>query len=171
MAEQNSPQDKTPRIKQRTHSIEEQESRQAYAGTARQRRRQSAQARNKFRHHQASHPVAREHIPRAPHARVRLERDAAEQIQHALATMASQIKPGNVGHNRSQRGAPSAPPASSFCRPPPTRRPRATTALQAAGRPFARRIPPRTKPRCRVEPEIQCFRSLNHRCRPLRMLA
>src|SRR5205814_1810561 len=72
-AEQRTDEDETPCIKQRTQSIEEEESRGAYARTARQGRCQSAQTRNEFRRHDPSHPVSREEILRPTNARVRLQ--------------------------------------------------------------------------------------------------
>src|SRR2546427_274814 len=103
MLEQNSHKQKKPSIEQRTQSIKEEETGGAHTRIARQRRHQGAQARNEFRHYDASHPVSGEQVLRPTHARVRLQRDAAEQAQHAMAAMASQIKPNQIGQYRAER--------------------------------------------------------------------
>src|SRR6266540_1660423 len=79
VTEQNAENNKTSSIEQRTQSIEEEESRGADAGTAGQGRRQRAQAGNELRRDDASHPVSSENILRPANARVRLQRNPAEQ--------------------------------------------------------------------------------------------
>src|SRR5947208_1621663 len=100
VTEQNAENYETPRIKQRTQTIEENEPRSAYARVARQRRHQGAQTRNEFRRHDPSHPVSREEILRPANARIRLERDPAEKVQHALTAISSQIEPNQIGEHR-----------------------------------------------------------------------
>src|ERR1051326_272051 len=128
VAEQDSHKYETPSVKEGTQSIEEEESGSAYASAAGQRRRQGAQARDEFRCNDAFHPVPREEALRSPNTRVRLQRDAAEKTEHALAAMASQIKPDQIGHHRTkcsgtERDKPIhfAGDAQSACRQQPWR--------------------------------------------------
>src|SRR6266446_5150011 len=90
LTEQNAHKNETPDVEQRSQSIEEQKSSSADTRSAGQWRRDGAEARDEFRPHHTAHAILRHEVLRPTNARVRLQRDAAEKLEHALAATASQ---------------------------------------------------------------------------------
>src|SRR5439155_16642744 len=65
---------------------------------SREGRRYRADSGNELGENERPHPVSAEEVLRAAHARIRLERDAAEHVQHMPAPMATQVVPDEIAH-------------------------------------------------------------------------
>ena len=103
MTEQDTTEDEAGDVEQGAQSIEEEKSPSANVRTAGHRWRERAEAGNEFRRDDAAHSVAREDVPRPAHAGISLQRDAANQFQHALAVMPPEIKPDRIREQGAER--------------------------------------------------------------------
>src|SRR5262249_19939341 len=80
-------------VEQRPECVREKKSADADSGHPRQRGCYSTHAREELGNQHASQSVFRKNVLCATNARVRFQRDAAEQAQHLVAAIPSEVKP------------------------------------------------------------------------------
>src|SRR5437867_2876556 len=79
-------------------AIVEQEPLDAHAEQPSKSRRHGTQPWNEVGEDERPHPVSAEEVLRSTYARVRLERDAAEQVQDMSSPIATQVVPDEITH-------------------------------------------------------------------------
>src|ERR1017187_8237747 len=96
VAENKPQQKKAPGVQQRSQAVERQKPTDTHAVHPRQWRHNGTETRNEFSKHNASHAVPHENTLGSQNTGIRLNGDAAKELQDAAASNATEIKPDAV---------------------------------------------------------------------------